>query len=108
MNPGLTRAKIAPLVITRARTASRIAWGAFRGNIKIKKAELNVKIALKTRNQPIPNVQLYVMRVVRAEQHHQEAWRVRNVWPGNLKKPQAPEKKSVPLVYRAVTPIRPI
>mgnify|MGYP006180313435 CR=1 FL=1 len=35
MNPGLKRAKIARLDITKARKAYRIAWGAFLGSTKI-------------------------------------------------------------------------
>ena len=106
MNPGLKRARSAPLVIPKARTASRIAWGAFLGSTKINKAWLRVKIALKTRRQPIANVSHRVTHVVRAGRHQMEVCHVRNVWPVNVKKPQARTKRSVPFVHRATTPTR--
>ena len=107
MQPGFKPATIAQLVITKARQASRIAWGAFRGSTKIKKARLLVKIALKTRHQPIANATFRVTIVVRAGQHQREVWFVRNVWPGNLKTPPPRAKRFVPLVHRAITRTRP-
>ena len=73
MYPASPRAKIAQLVITKARMASRIALGAFQGSIKMKKVRLHVKCVLWTRHQPIANVSLRVVLAVRAGQHHQEA-----------------------------------
>ena len=89
MYPASPRVKIAQLVITKARMASRIALGAFPGSTKIKTARMLAKIALKTRHQPIPYARLHATFVVWAGQHQKEAWFVLNVWPGNLKKPQA-------------------
>ena len=106
MNPGLKRAKSAPLVIPKARTASRIAWGAFLGSTKIKKARLRVKIALKTRPQPIQNVSHHVTFVVQEGQHEMEAWFVLNVWPGNLKIRLTRTERFVPSVHGASTRTR--
>ena len=106
MNPGLKRAKIAQLVITKARTASRIAWGAFLGSTKINKAWLRVKIALKTRRQPIQNVSHHVTFVVQEGQHEMEAWFVLNVWPGNLKIRLTRTERFVPSVHGASTRTR--
>ena len=102
----LNRAKIATLVITKASTASRIAWGAFLGSTKIKMARLRVNSALKTRRQPIANVPHHVMYVVRAGRHQTEVCHVQNVWPGNLKKPRTRTKRFVPFVHRATTRTR--
>jgi hypothetical protein len=79
------------------------AWIAFRDSTKIKKVRLGVKIAVRTRHQPIVNAELHVTFVVRARQHQMEAWFVRNAWPGNLKKPQAQVEPIVPFVYPAST-----
>jgi hypothetical protein len=103
MYPALKRATIAHLVITKTRMASRIALGAFPGSTKMKKARVRVKNALKTRHQPIATVPHHVAFVGRAEQHAKEACLVRNVWPGNLKKPQARTKRFVSRVHRAIT-----
>ena len=108
MNPGLTRAKIAPLVITKARTASRIAWGAFLGSIKIKLARPIAKIALQTRPQPIANVSRRATYVSRVERQSLEACIVRNVWLGNLKKRRTRTKRYVLNVHPAITRIHPI
>ena len=74
--------------------------------IKIKKARMCVKIAPKTREQPIANVPHHVTLAVRARQHQTEACLVRNVWPANLKKRQTRTKTFVPLVHRAITRTR--
>jgi len=103
MYPGLKRAKIVQLVITKARRAYLIALGAFLGSIKIKKARLRVKIALKTRRQPIANVPHHVTHVVQVGRHQTEVCHVRNVWPGNSKNPQARAERIVPFVYPAST-----
>jgi len=103
MYPALKRATIAQLVITKATRAYRIALAAFPGSTKTKTARLNVNIALKTQQQPIATVPLHVTFVVGARQHQMEVWFVRNVWPGNLKKPQAPTNKVVPLACRGIT-----
>ena len=102
----LKRAKIATLVNTKARRAYRIALDAFLGSTKTNRARLRVKIALKTRRQPIANVPHRVTHVVRAGRHQAEVCHVRNVWPVNLKKPQARTKRSVPFVHRATTRTR--
>jgi hypothetical protein len=106
INPGLKRAKIVLLVITKARTASRIALAAFLASTKTKKAQLRVKSAPKTRQQPIANVPHHVTLAVWAGRRQTEVWHVRNVWPGNLKKRQARTKRSVPFVHRATTRTR--
>ena len=106
MYPALKRATIAQLVITKATMAYRIAWGVFLGSTKMKKVWLRVNIAVKTRHQEIVNARLHVTFVVQARQRQMEAWFVRNVWPGNLKKPPARTKRYVPIVYRATTQTR--
>ena len=72
----------------------------------MKKARVRVKIAPKTRQQPIANVPHHVTLAVRAEQHQTEACLVRNVWLANSKKRQTRTKKFVPLVRRAITRTR--
>jgi hypothetical protein len=72
MYPGLPRATIAQLVITKATRASRIASGVFLGSTKIEKVKLLVKTALKTRPQTIANATLRVTCVVQAGQHQME------------------------------------
>ena len=58
--PALKRATIAQLVITKARMAYRIALGVFPGSTKTKQVEWRVKIAVKSRHQPIANVSHHV------------------------------------------------
>jgi hypothetical protein len=68
MYPGLKRAKSARLAIPKARTASRIAWGAFPGSTKIKKAWVRAKIVQRKRPPPNPTVPLHASNVNWAKQ----------------------------------------
>jgi hypothetical protein len=98
-------AKYVQLDMHSLKTARHFVFLAFQERTRTKQERHRVNNAQKMKKAKTP-VRRNAILVRKVDLPWQEVHRAPIVWPANLKKRQAPAKRFVPLVHRAITRTR--